>query len=107
MPAWFRREIAVSNAEVSSGRLTDPQFREALLLLHTRGFVILRGAIPQPTAQRAQAEFDAILRDCQTSRDGESWYQVSREHQAVFWQRGSRWRIFPKLRGSFGSPCVT
>jgi ectoine hydroxylase-related dioxygenase (phytanoyl-CoA dioxygenase family) len=106
MPAWFCRDIAVAAAELEQERLSEAQFRQALLLLHTRGFVILRGAIPRPIIDVARAAFDSVFQDCLASREGDAWYQVSREHQAVFWQRGARWRIFPKLRAPLDSPWI-
>jgi ectoine hydroxylase-related dioxygenase (phytanoyl-CoA dioxygenase family) len=92
------RPIVVSGAEREARALTEAHFRLAALLLHTRGWVILRDAIPAPLAAAAEAEFDRIRRDCFASKDGDGWYQVARETQAVFWERNHRWRIFPKLR---------
>jgi hypothetical protein len=92
------RPIVISDAEREARALSDEHFRLAVLLLHTRGWVLLRGAIPPDVAAAAEAVFDHIRRDCFASKDGDGWYQVARETQAVFWERNHRWRIFPKLR---------
>lgn len=92
------RPIAITGAEREARALSDEHFRLAALLLHTRGWVILRDAIPAALAAAADAEFDRIRRDCFASKDGDGWYQEARETQAVFWERNHRWRIFPKLR---------
>jgi ectoine hydroxylase-related dioxygenase (phytanoyl-CoA dioxygenase family) len=106
MTHWFRREIITSPAERVAGRLSAAQHREAALLLHTRGYVVLRDAVPPAPMRTAQVAFAEILRDCVASQQGDDWYQVSQQHQAVFWQRGDRWRIFPKLRGAFADAAV-
>src|SRR5262245_64569343 len=91
-------EVRVSDEERAAGQLRPDGFRTAALLLHTAGYVVLRDALPRDLVDRARVEFDDILRDCVESREGEAWYQVSARKQAVFWERGSRWRVFPKLR---------
>jgi ectoine hydroxylase-related dioxygenase (phytanoyl-CoA dioxygenase family) len=91
-------EIRVSEEERVAGRLYPESFRAAALLLHTAGCVVLRDALPRELVAAVRGQFDDILRDCIESREGEAWYQVSRRRQAVFWERGARWRIFPKLR---------
>lgn len=106
MSTWFCRELTVTADERASGRLSAAHRREAALLLHTRGYVILRDAMPQAAARAAQEHFLSIFHDCVASRQGDDWYQVSKQHQAVFWQRGDRWRIFPKLRGAISDPWV-
>jgi hypothetical protein len=86
------------------GRLRPDRFRLAALLLHTAGCVVLREALPVTLVAQASAAHARILRDCLDSRQGDGWYQVSRREQAVFWERGSRWRIFPKLRPPLDDP---
>ncbi len=90
--------IVISDAEREARALTDDHLRLAVLLLHTRGWVVLRGAIPGDLAAAAEEAFDRIRRDCFASKDGDGWYQVGRQTEAVFWERNRRWRIFPKLR---------
>jgi len=104
-PAAERR-IEVGRAELDRRSLSEQSFREAALLLHTRGYVILRGAIPPAAAAQAAEEFRRVFADCVASKDGDAWYQVGRETGAVFWERNHRWRIFPKLRGPLASPWV-
>jgi ectoine hydroxylase-related dioxygenase (phytanoyl-CoA dioxygenase family) len=91
-------EVRVTQGEREAGRLDPESSRTAALLLHTAGYVVLRDALPRDLVARAQEAFDEILRDCVESREGDAWYQVSKDHQAVFWERAARWRIFPKLR---------
>jgi ectoine hydroxylase-related dioxygenase (phytanoyl-CoA dioxygenase family) len=91
-------EIRVTDEERAAARLSSESFRAAALLLHTAGCVILRDALPRDLVAQARDAFAEILHDCIDSREGEAWYQVSRRRQAVFWERGARWRIFPKLR---------
>lgn len=97
-------EVRVSDRERTAGQLDPENFRTAALLLHTAGYVVLRDALPHDLVARAREEFDDTLRDCADSRRGEAWYQVSRRRQAVFWERGARWRIFPKLRPPLSDP---
>jgi ectoine hydroxylase-related dioxygenase (phytanoyl-CoA dioxygenase family) len=91
-------EVRVTEDERASARLSPESFRTAALLLHTAGCVVLRDALSRDLVAEARDAFAEILRDCIDSREGEAWYQVSRRRQAVFWERGARWRIFPKLR---------
>jgi ectoine hydroxylase-related dioxygenase (phytanoyl-CoA dioxygenase family) len=91
-------EVRVTEEERTTGRLDSANFRTAALSLHAAGYVVLRDALPASLVARVRAEFDDILRDCMQSRNGDGWYQVSERHQAVFWERGARWRVFPKLR---------
>src|SRR3954453_5304542 len=91
-------DVTISEGERAAGRLGDENLRTAVLLLHTAGYVVLRDALPRDFVTEVRRTFEDILRDCEHSREGDGWYQVSDRHQAVFWERGSRWRVFPKLR---------
>lgn len=93
--------IAITPAELEARALTPDQLRRAALLLHTRGYVILKGGMPLTVAEAARDHFAAVFQDCVASKQGDGWYQVARETQAVFWERNFRWRIFPKLRPPF------
>jgi hypothetical protein len=97
-------EIAVAPDERATGALSAESFRVAALLLHTRGYVVLKGAVPGDVAGAAAEAFARVYRDCVASKDGGGWYQVARDTQAVFWERNRRWRIFPKLHPPFDSP---
>src|SRR5690242_20208763 len=94
--------LTVSAAERAAGRLQPEQHRRAALLLRTAGCVVLRDALPLALVDQVATAFARVLADCIASKDGDGWYQVSRGEQAVFWERGARWRIFPKLRPPFG-----
>jgi len=96
--------LIVSAAERASGQLSQENVRVASLLLHTRGYVILRGAVPLDLAHESARTFRRIFEDCVASQDGDGWYQEARETKAIFWQRNHRWRIFPKLTPPFNSP---
>ncbi len=97
-------EIRVTEEERAAARLSPDSFRSAALFLHTAGYVVLRDALPGALVGEARDAFAEILGDCIDSREGEAWYQVSRQRQAVFWERGARWRIFPKLRPPLNDP---
>jgi ectoine hydroxylase-related dioxygenase (phytanoyl-CoA dioxygenase family) len=91
-------EVRVSEDERRVGRLGPESARTAAALLHTAGCVVLGEALPRDLVAEARDAFEEILRDCEASREGDAWYQVARRTRAVFWERGARWRIFPKLR---------
>jgi ectoine hydroxylase-related dioxygenase (phytanoyl-CoA dioxygenase family) len=96
--------VEVTEEERAAGQLRPESFRAASLLLHTAGYAVLRDALPTKLVAEVRDAFDEILRDCVTSRNGDGWYQVSERRQAVFWERGARWRIFPKLLPPLSDP---
>jgi ectoine hydroxylase-related dioxygenase (phytanoyl-CoA dioxygenase family) len=97
-------EVRITDQERAAGGLAPETLRTAALLLHTAGYVVLRDALAPGLVAELRDAFDGIFRDCTESREGDAWYQVSRRHQAVFWERGARWRIFPKLRPPLSDP---
>lgn len=99
-------EVIISETEMRQSTLLPEHFRLAGLLLHTRGYVTLKRAVPAEIAQTAAAEFHRIYHDCLASKQGDGWYQIAQETQAVFWERDCRWRIFPKLHPPFDSPWI-
>jgi ectoine hydroxylase-related dioxygenase (phytanoyl-CoA dioxygenase family) len=99
-------EITVTDAERSQRVLAPESLRIATLLLHTRGYVILRGGMPVEVAEEAAESFRRIYADCMASREGDDWWQVAHQTRAVFWERNHRWRIFPKLTGTFANAWV-
>lgn len=103
-PTYFQRGVVVSSEEHDAGCLRPVTLREAVLQLHTRGYVILRRAIEPAIVEAARDAFAAVLQDCASSGREEQSYQVSPREHAVFWQRGSRWRVFPKLRPPLSDP---
>jgi ectoine hydroxylase-related dioxygenase (phytanoyl-CoA dioxygenase family) len=94
-------EIAVTERERAAGRLDDDRWHQAALLLHTAGCVVLRDLLPLPLVENLRKAFAVVYDDCVASKQGDAWYQVASATQAVFWERGARWRIFPKLRAPF------
>jgi ectoine hydroxylase-related dioxygenase (phytanoyl-CoA dioxygenase family) len=102
-------DIAVSTEELQHGVLSAASHRLAALMLHTRGYVILRGAIPAAVVAAAGDAFADIFADCVASEDGESFEmagircRLARQTGAAFWARNHRWRIFPRLRAPFDS----
>lgn len=98
--------LTVSDEERAAGRLGPEQHRRAALLLHTAGCVVLRNLLPLEFVERMNAAFLRIFADCMRSKQGDSWYQVSAQERAVFWERAARWRIFPKLRPPFDSEAL-
>jgi hypothetical protein len=103
-------DVVVSPDELAAGELAPDKARLATLLLHTRGCVILRGALPSTVVGAADTAFDRVFADCVASGDGESLEmagitcRVGRESRAVFWERNHRWRVFPRLAPPFDSP---
>jgi ectoine hydroxylase-related dioxygenase (phytanoyl-CoA dioxygenase family) len=105
-------DIAVSAEEHAQRKLSAGNYRLAALLLHTRGYVILRGALPTDLVTAADKSFDDIFADCVESSDGEELSmagitcRIAQRTGAVFWERNYRWRIFPRLREPFDSPWI-
>jgi ectoine hydroxylase-related dioxygenase (phytanoyl-CoA dioxygenase family) len=101
------RNGLVLSPQEQSGLSLTPQHRDlAAQLLHAQGYVILHGALNVPLVNELREAFARLLRDCQTSPQSAAWLQSSRQEGAVFWERNSRWRVFPKLRPPFGHPLV-
>ena len=100
-------DIAVSSAERHAGELSPANLLLATILLHTKGCVVLRGAIPPPVVADADDAFADVFADCLASRDSETLHmagitcRVARRTGAVFWERNDRWRVFPRLRTPF------
>lgn len=94
-------DLLVTPEERRAGRLAPDRLHTAILRLHALGHVVLRDALPTDLVMEIREALARILWDCMESRQGDAWYQVSRREQAVFWERGARWRIFPKLRSPF------
>lgn len=105
-------DIAVSTEELAARELSARNFRAAALMLHTRGYVVLRGAIPTEVITEADDAFDDVFDDCVASRDGEILHmagiecRIADRSKAVFWERNHRWRVFPKLRAPFNSEWI-
>lgn len=100
--------VVVSEQEHRDGRLSAENVRLGTLLLHARGYVILRGALPEALVADLRSSFRAIFAEIMEQyRAGQR--QTPPEDQnarCMFWERGSRFRIFPKLTGPFASAYV-
>lgn len=103
-------DLVISTDELGTGELSKENHRLAALLLHTRGCVVLRGAVPTDVVAAAGESFADVFADCLASQDSDTLEmagitcRVGRQTQAVFWERNHRWRIFPRLRAPFDSP---
>jgi ectoine hydroxylase-related dioxygenase (phytanoyl-CoA dioxygenase family) len=103
--------VIISDQERRNGTLTIENTRLGVMLLHARGYVILKGAVPDPLVTELRSSFKTIYeenaRRLQEGRDYATFIGEGEENvESVFWERKSRFRIFPKLRGPFASPFV-
>jgi ectoine hydroxylase-related dioxygenase (phytanoyl-CoA dioxygenase family) len=102
--------IEISDEEHGSGVLSTDNERLGALLLHTRGYVILRNAIPQPLVTELRAQYQDMYEKSRAEHQaGATRTPFDRERaedQSVFWERGGRFRIFPKLTGPFADRYV-
>jgi Phytanoyl-CoA dioxygenase (PhyH) len=98
--------IVISEPERRSGRLCAENTQLGAMLLHARGYVILAGAIPDSLLAQLQLSFAKLYADCiQHYRAGLRQTPVEQQgSDSVFWERGARFRIFPKLTGPFADP---
>lgn len=80
------------------------------MLLHARGYVVLKGAVPESLVAELRTSFRTIYEENaqrhHARRDDISYSRESEDANSVFWERASRFRTFPKLRGPFASPYV-
>jgi len=101
--------IVISGRERRTGRLSTENTRLGAMLLHTRGYVILTAAIPDSLLAQLQSSFQRLYeQSIQHYRAGRHRTPPGDEPAAdgVFWERGSRFRIFPKLTGPFADTYV-
>jgi ectoine hydroxylase-related dioxygenase (phytanoyl-CoA dioxygenase family) len=101
--------IVISEQERRRGRLFAENVRLGALLLHARGYVILTGAIPDPLLAALRSSFAKLLeQSVNYVRAGlrETPPADQAGNDCVFWERGARFRIFPKLTGPFADPHV-
>ncbi len=102
--------IIVSEEERRNGTLSIENTRLGVMLVHARGYVVLKGALPDPLVTELCSDFRAIYNDnAQRLRaDGHRTQFIGEGESghSVFWEKKSRFRIFPKLRGPFASPYV-
>lgn len=102
-------DLVVSEEEHIKGQLSPDNVRLGTLLLHTRGYVILTGAVPDPLLGHLRSSF-AQLFEHSLAYVAAGVRQTPPTDQAgndcVFWEQGARFRIFPKLTGPFADPYV-
>lgn len=101
--------IEVTEEERAQGALTPAHRAKARALLSCRGYVVLRGALPQRASEAICRQMGAVLEDCQASAadatptpaeaEAPKRLAMSRATRAVYWIRAARWRVFPRLTG--------
>jgi len=102
--------IIISERERRSGTLSIENTQLGVMLLHARGYVVLRGAIPESLVTELYARFKTMYKDNVQRLHAEGhrtrFIGEGENGHSVFWEKNSRFRIFPKLRGPFASPHV-
>jgi hypothetical protein len=90
--------VVVSEDERRSGSLSAGNIRLGVLLLHTRGYVVLKGAIPGWLVTELRSRFrqlyEEALRHYRAGTGDVATSGPSELANCVFWERGSRYRIF-------------
>ena len=102
--------IIISDEERRNGSLSSENIQLGVMLLHARGYVVLKGALPEALVSELRSNFKPIYEEnaqrLQTRRDYTEFIGEGEERNSVFWERKSRFRIFPKLKGPFASAYV-
>jgi ectoine hydroxylase-related dioxygenase (phytanoyl-CoA dioxygenase family) len=102
--------VVVSDEEHHNGELSPEHVRLGTLLLHARGYVVLKGALPKPLVEALRSNFQRLYEDCmrrfQAGLGRPRRGDEPRTTGTVFWERGSRFRIFPRLTGPFADRYV-
>jgi ectoine hydroxylase-related dioxygenase (phytanoyl-CoA dioxygenase family) len=102
--------IVISEQEHREGLLSAEHIRLGTLLLHARGYVILKGALPGPLVAELGSRFRKLyeesVQQCRVGERQTTQGNVPAGAKCVFWERGSRFRIFPKLMGPFANRYV-
>lgn len=99
--------IVISDGERRSGWLSAENTRLGALLLHARGYVVLAGAIPDSLLAQLRSSFEELFEESMRHYRGGRHQAPSGDPSGadgVFWERGSRFRIFPRLTGPFAAP---
>jgi hypothetical protein len=75
------------------------------MLLHGRGYVLLKNAVPEKLVTELRTVFRDIFIDCKASMGDEKSREITvgAATKTIFWQRNSRFRIFPRLTGPFSN----
>ena len=102
------RSIQISDEERRTGALSAENRQLGAILLHGRGYVLLKNAVPLELVTELRTLFRDIFVDCKASMGDPKSREltVGAATKTIFWQRDSRFRIFPRLTGPFGSRYV-
>jgi ectoine hydroxylase-related dioxygenase (phytanoyl-CoA dioxygenase family) len=98
--------VVISERERGIGRLCTENIRLGALLLYARGYVILTGAIPDSLLVQLRSSFDQLFQQCLKQVRAERCETPPADQQdadCLFWERASRFRIFPKLTDPFAN----
>ncbi|SFE12127.1 phytanoyl-CoA dioxygenase family protein [Nitrosomonas sp. Nm166] len=105
--------LPVTRTEVEQGALSDENIQLGALLLNCRGYVILRQILSPSLNAALHDSMDELVKDCietwgdQTPQLGQG-QKILKSHQfgVLFWERGSRLKMFPRLVGPFADPAI-
>ena len=109
--------VIISDEERRKETLSNENNQLGVMLLHARGYVVLKGAVPEPLVAELRSRFkqifDANVRYLREGRQapptttaGWGGGQHIEGKESFFFEINSRLRIFPKLRGAFANPYV-
>lgn len=102
--------IIISDRERRNETLSIENVQLGVMLLHTRGYVVLKGAVPESLVTELHSSFKTLYEESvqrlHAERHRTGFIGEGENGHSVFWEKNSRFRIFPKLRGPFASPHV-
>jgi ectoine hydroxylase-related dioxygenase (phytanoyl-CoA dioxygenase family) len=102
--------IVLSAEERRTGRLSQDHIKLGVLLLHARGYVVLKGAVPDQLVAELQTAFNSIyaenVKRFQEKVHYTEYIGDEPGSNSVFWERKCRFRIAPKLKGPFANPYI-
>ncbi len=102
--------IIISDQERRNGALSAENIQLGVMLLYARGYVVLKGAVPESLVTELHSSFKLLYEESvqrlHTEPQRSGFIGEGETERNVFWERNSRFRIFPKLRGPFASPQV-
>jgi hypothetical protein len=101
------RTIVITDKERQERALSPENRKLGAMLLHARGFVILKGAVPETLVDQLRSSFSRIYADCCDSMaDRSTKLLQGKTTGTMFWERKARFRIFPRLSPPFSDPYV-
>jgi ectoine hydroxylase-related dioxygenase (phytanoyl-CoA dioxygenase family) len=102
------RAIVISDNEQRQRALSVENRRLGTLLLHARGFVVLKNAVPLDLTDELRRRFADIYADCAASNYKKRGVDAIKGDRTgtMFWERIARFRIFPRLTGPFADPYI-